>query len=78
MFFAVMTSFSCNVLDVISLKCISVTNQECKIRPEIRNINSNEPSLYPYSTEVNKCRGNCNNLNDSDLLNHMFLMFSET
>ena len=37
-FFTAMTFFSCNVL-----KCVSINNQECKIRPEIMNINSNEP-----------------------------------
>ena len=28
------------------------------------NFNSNEPSFYPYSIVVNKCSGNCNNIND--------------
>ena len=28
----VMTSFSCNVLNVNPLKCISMNNQECRIR----------------------------------------------
>ena len=37
-FFTAMTGFSCNVL-----KCVSVNNQKCKIRPEIINISSNEP-----------------------------------
>ena len=38
--------------------------QECKVRPAIMNINSNESSLYPYSILVNKCSGSCNNVND--------------
>ena len=25
---------------------------------------SNEPTFYPYSIEVNKCSGSCNNIND--------------
>ena len=41
----------CNISRVNSLnavpKCVSMNNQECKIRPEIININSNEPLLYP-------------------------------
>ena len=41
-----------------------MNNQECNIRPELININSNELSLYPYSTEVNKCSDSCNNIND--------------
>ena len=35
MFFTAMTFFSCNVLNVNSLECVSMNNQECKIRPEI-------------------------------------------
>ena len=58
-FCTAMTFFSCN-----ALKCVSMNNQECKIRSEIIDINSNEPLFYPYSIEVNKCSGNCNNIND--------------
>ena len=57
--FLAMTFFSCN-----ALKFISMNNQECEIRPKIININSDEPSFYPYSIEINKCSGNCNNIND--------------
>ena len=39
-------------------------NQECKIRLEIININSNEPAFYPYSVEINKYIGSCNNIYD--------------
>ena len=28
------------------------------------NVNSNEPSFYPDSIKVNKCRGSCNNIYD--------------
>ena len=41
-----------------------MNNQECKVRPEIININSNEPSFYPYSVKISKCSGSCNNIND--------------
>ena len=56
--------FSCNISSVYSLKCVSLNNQECKVRPEIINNNSNEPLFYPYSINVNKCSGSCNNIND--------------
>ena len=36
----------------------------CRIRPEIINIDSNEPLFYPYNIKVNKCSGICNNIND--------------
>ena len=45
-------------------KCISMNNQECKIRPEIINIDRNESLFYPYSIKVNKCSGSCYNIND--------------
>ena len=46
-----------------------MNNQESKIRPEIININNNEPSFYPYSILVNKCillciYISCNNINN--------------
>ena len=47
-----------------SLNCISMKNQECKIRPQIININSNNPIFYPFSIKINKCSGNCNNINN--------------
>ena len=56
--------FSCNVLNVIALKYVSIKNQECRVRSEIININSNEPLFCPYSIEVNKCSGSSNNIND--------------
>ena len=46
-FAVAMSIFICN-----GLKCVSMNNQECKVRPEIININSNEPSFYPYSVNV--------------------------
>ena len=58
-FVVAMTFFTCN-----SLECVSMINQECKITPQMVNINSNNPFFYPYSIEVNKCRGSCNNIND--------------
>ena len=38
--------------------------QECKVRPEIINVNSNESVLYPFSIKTNKCGGSCNNINN--------------
>ena len=53
-----------NPLNSIPLEYVSMNNKECKVRPEIININSNEPLLYHYSIFVNKCSGSCNNIND--------------
>ena len=59
-----MTFFNFNLSSVKSLECVSVNNQECKIRLEIININTNEPMFYPYSIKINKCKGSCNTIND--------------
>ena len=36
-------------------------NQACKVRPEIINLNSNEPLFYPFNIKTSSC----NNVNDS-------------
>ena len=56
--------FGCNLLSVNSLECISMKNQECKVRPEIVNVNSKEPIFYPFSIRTSKCSGSCNNINN--------------
>ena len=53
-----------NLSSVNSLEYISTKNQECKSRTEIVNINSNDPIFYPFRVKVNKCNGNCDNIND--------------
>ena len=44
--------------NVNPLECFSIKNQECKVRPEIINVNSNDPIFYPFSIKTNKCSGN--------------------
>ena len=56
--------FGCNLLSINSLECISISNQECKVRPEIVNVNNNKPIFYPYRIRTSKCSGSCNNIND--------------
>ena len=57
-FVVIMSSFSYNVL-----KCVSMNNQECKVRPEVINIISNETSFCPCSVKIIKCSGICNSIN---------------
>ena len=52
------------LLSATPLNCISMKNQECKTRPQVININSNNPIFYPFSIKINKCSGNCNNINN--------------
>ena len=61
-FFIAVTFF--NLSNVNSLECFSVNNQECKIRPEVININTNEPLFCPDSIKINKCKDSCNTTND--------------
>ena len=47
-----------------ALDCISMKNQECKTRPQVIDINSNNPIFYPFNIKTSKCSGNCNNVNN--------------
>ena len=62
-FFLGLTILS-NFTNATPLNCISMKNQECKTRPQVININSNNPIFYPFSIKINKCSGNCNNINN--------------
>ena len=46
------------------LSCISMNNQECKVRLEIINVNNDELVFYLSSIKLSKCSGSCNNIND--------------
>ena len=42
-----------------------MSNQECKVRPEIVDVNNNEPVFFlPCSVKTGKCSGSCHNIND--------------
>ena len=56
--------FAGNVLNENFLECVSMDNQECKIRSDIINLNTNEPMFYHYSITINKYKGSCNTIND--------------
>ena len=54
-----------SLLSAAALNCISVKNQECKTRYYFfSNIILNNPIFYPFSIKINKCSGNCNNINN--------------
>ena len=54
-----------SLLSATPLNCISMKNQECKTRPQVVNINSNNSICYPFSIKINKCSVNCNNINNT-------------
>ena len=62
-FISAMIFFSCNLPSVISLKCVSMNNQECKTRPQVITVNGGEPVFFPFSIETSKCSEGCNNAN---------------
>ena len=54
-----------NLLTVTPLKCISMTNQESKVRTEVINVNIDEPVFYLFSIKISKCSGSFNNIINS-------------
>ena len=44
-----------------ALNCVSINNQEW---PKTVDVSSNNPIFYPFSVKINRCSGNCNNIND--------------
>ena len=49
-------------------KCISLSNQEYEIQPNLINLHPNEYSqelhYYPFAIKLERCVGSCNTLND--------------
>ena len=63
-FILAMIFFGSGLPSVNSLQCISMNNQECKVRPQIFNVNSKEPVFFPFSIKTSKFSGSCNNINN--------------
>ena len=40
-----------------------MNNQECKTRPQVVNVNGNEPVFSPFNIKTSKCSASCNNIN---------------
>ena len=38
-------------------------NQEFKTRPQVINVNGDEPVFFPFSIKTSKCSGSYNNIN---------------
>ena len=57
-------AFLSTLTSINLLSCISMNNQECEIRPQIVNINSDEPVFFHFSVKTSKCSDSCNNIND--------------
>ena len=57
-------AFLSTLTSVNLLSCISMNNQECKVRPKIVSVNGDDPVFFPYSIKTSKCSGSCNNINN--------------
>ena len=44
--------FLSTLTGINSLSCISMNNQECKVRPQIVNVNNEEPVFFPFSIKT--------------------------
>ena len=62
-----------NLLNAFPLQCVSMSDQECNVRPATLNNNSNEPLFYPHNIVVNKCSSSSDNVNDP-MPNYDFLV----
>ena len=41
-----------------------MNNQGCRVRPQIDNVNGDDPAFLPYSFKRSKSSGNCSNINN--------------
>ena len=58
------TSILSTQASVNMLSCISMNNQERKIRPQIVNVNGDDPVFFPFSIKTSKCSSSCDNINN--------------
>ena len=56
--------FGCNLSSASPLKCISINNLECKVRPETVNVSIDESLFSPFRIKTSKSSGSCNSIND--------------
>ena len=64
--FTGMMFFGYNLSSVNPLKSVSMNNQECKVRPEIVNVNSHESVFFFFflSIKTSRSNGSYNNINN--------------
>ena len=56
-------AFLLTLTSVNSLSSISMNNEECKLRPQIFDVNGDDSVFFPFSIKTTKCSGSCNNIN---------------
>ena len=56
--------FSSTLTSINLLSCILMNNQECRVGPQILNVNEDNPVSFPFSIKTGKCSGGCSNPNN--------------
>ena len=51
--FCIGSLFLSSLVSTTPISCISIKNQERKVRPEIVDISSNNPIFYPFNLKIN-------------------------
>ena len=64
MYFFTGLAFSSSVTSVNMKSWISMNNQECRIRPQVVNVNGDDLVFFPFSIKTSKCSCSCNNINN--------------
>ena len=57
-------AFLSTLTSVNLLSCISMNNQECKVRLQTVDVHGDDLVFFPYSVKTSKCSGSCNNINN--------------
>ena len=50
--FFIRLTFLSDFTNANSLNCISMKNRECKTKPQVINVNSNNPIFHPFSIKI--------------------------
>ena len=56
--------FFSSLASVNPLEWVSINTQECKVRPKIINVNSNNLIFYSFSIRTGKCGSSSNNISN--------------
>ena len=57
-------AFLSTLTSINMLRCVSMNNQECKVRPQIVTVKGDDPVFFPFSIKTSKYSGSCNNINN--------------
>ena len=49
--------------ELLSIKCVSVNNQQYIVRPTLINLNPDELHYYPFIVSINRFNGSVNSVN---------------